>query len=149
MWWDWIRRVPGFAALPQETVAQVVACMLQRDLLWDEAGILGIGRRGEAEFGRRNFLELMSVFLSPPLFTVLHGRQELGFVDELTFLGKQPGPRVLLLGGRAWHVTHVDWGRRVAFVEVSDDKGRSHWKGAGQGVSNPRTSSTNTRSGSP
>ena len=43
---------------------------------------------GEKAYGRKNFLELFSVFLSPPLFSILHGRQELGFVDELTFLGK-------------------------------------------------------------
>ena len=92
---------------------------------------MGIGRAGEAEYGRKHFLELMSVFLSPPLFTVLHGRQELGFVDELTFLGKQAGPRVLLLGGRAWRVTHVDWARKVAYVEPSEALGRSRWKGTG------------------
>ena len=31
-------------------------------------------------------------FVSPPFFSVLHGRKELGFVDELTFLGKQKEP---------------------------------------------------------
>ena len=75
------------------------------------------------------------MFLSPPLFAVLHGRQEVGFVDELTFVGKQEGDRVLLLGGRAWRVTHLDWQRKVAYVEMSQDRGRSRWKGAGQGLS--------------
>jgi ATP-dependent Lhr-like helicase len=69
------------------------------------------------------------------LFAILHGRQELGFVDELTFMGKQAGSRVLLLGGRAWRVTHVDWQRKVAHVEVSEDRGRTRWKGQGQGLS--------------
>jgi ATP-dependent Lhr-like helicase len=77
-------------------------------------------------------MELFSVFLAPPLFAVHHGRQELGFVDELTFLSKQEGSRTLLLGGRAWRVTHIDWQRRVAHVEPSEDKGRSRWKGTGQ-----------------
>ena len=81
------------------------------------------------------FCELLSVFLSPPLFAVLHGRQEVGFVDELTFVGKQEGSRVLLLGGRAWRVTHIDWQRKVAHVEMSEAPGRSRWKGAGQGLS--------------
>ena len=65
--------------------------MLAQGMLWEEQGILGIGQKGEETYGRRHFLELLSVFLSPPLFAVLHGRQELGFVDELTFLGKQEG----------------------------------------------------------
>ena len=42
---------------------------------------------------------------------------------------------MLLLGGRAWHVTHVDWQRKVAHVEVSQDRGRTRWKGQGQGLS--------------
>jgi len=67
--------------------------MLEHEILWEEAGILWLGREGESTYGRRNFLELFSVFTSPPLFSVLHGRQELGYVDELTFLQKQDGPR--------------------------------------------------------
>jgi len=42
---------------------------------------------------------------------------------------------VLLLGGRAWRVTHIDWQRKIAHVEMSQDRGRSRWKGAGQGLS--------------
>jgi ATP-dependent helicase Lhr and Lhr-like helicase len=79
-------------------------------------------------------MELLSVFLSPPLFAVLHGRQELGYVDELTFLGRQDGPRVLLLGGRPWRVTHVDWSRKRAWVEATQEKGRSQWKGSAGGL---------------
>lgn len=129
---EWIRGVPAFSAMPREHVEQIVDWMLQQDLLWDEAGILGIGPAGEKQFGRRHFMELLSVFLSAPLFSVLHGRQELGYVDELTFLGKQEGARVLLLGGRAWKVTHIDWSRKVAYVEATDESGQSRWKGAGR-----------------
>jgi ATP-dependent Lhr-like helicase len=106
--------------------------MLGQNILWEEEGIIGIADRGEDMYGRRHFLQLLSVFLSPPLFCVLHGRQELGFVDDHTFLGKQAGARVLLLGGRAWRVKHIDWQRRTAYVEPSEDQGRSRWQGAGQ-----------------
>ena len=133
-WQVWIANVPVFRQMPTENFERIVDHMLQKDLLWDEQGLLGIGRRGEELFGRKHFLELMSVFLSPPVFTVLHGRTELGYVDELTFIGKQEGARVLLLGGRAWKVTHIDWSRKVAYVEVTEEKGRSRWKGSGQGL---------------
>ncbi len=108
--------------------------MLQREILWDEAGILAMGREGEGKYGRRNFLELFSVFMSPPLFSILHGRQELGYVDQMTFLSKHEGPRVLLLGGQAWKVNHIDWQRRIAHVEATELTGRSRWKGQGQGL---------------
>ena len=107
-WQEWIANVQVFRQMPAEIFERVVDHLIQKDLLWDEQGLLGIGRRGEELFGRKHFLELMSVFLSPPVFTVLHGRTELGYVDELTFIGKQEGARVLLLGGRAWKVTHID-----------------------------------------
>lgn len=133
-WLEWVHGVAGFAAIPREQVQQLVAWMLQREILWDEAGILAMGREGEDTFGRRNFLELFSVFMSPPLFSILHGRHELGYVDEMTFLGKHEGPRVLLLGGRSWQVNHIDWQRRIAYVEATEATGRSRWKGDGQGL---------------
>ncbi len=106
-WLGWVRAVPGFATIPPAYVQRLVAWMLEREILWDEAGILAMGREGEGKYGRRNFLELFSVFMSPPLFSILLGRQELGYVDQMTFLGKHEGPRVLLLGGRSWQVSTV------------------------------------------
>ena len=133
-WFDWIRGVSGFGDIPVERIDQLVASMLEREILWEDAGILAMGREGEDTYGRRNFMELLSVFMSAPLFTVLHGRQELGYVDVMTFLSKQEGPRVLLLGGRSWQVNHVDWQRRMAYVEPTDAKGRTRWNGQGQGL---------------
>ena len=134
-WFAWIGGVPAFAKMPSAQIEGIVHWMLQEQILWDEQGVLWLGQKGEETYGRRNFLELFSVFVSPPLFSVLHGRQELGFVDELTFLGKQDGPRVLLLGARAWRVNYIDWRRKVAYVEATDVKGRSRWKGQGRGLS--------------
>lgn len=133
-WLRWVRGVSGFAAIAPEQIQRLVAGMLERGILWDEAGILAMGREGEQTYGRRNFLELFSVFMSPPLFSVLHGRQELGYVDQTTFLGKHEGPRILLLGGRSWQVNHIDWQRRVAYVEAAEGTGRSRWKGEGRGL---------------
>jgi ATP-dependent helicase Lhr and Lhr-like helicase len=130
-WQGWLQGVPTFAGMPAGRVGEVVGRMLSEGILFEDEGILWLGRRGEEEFGRKNFLDLFSVFTSPPLFVVRHGRQELGFVDETTFLSRRDGPRVLLLGGRAWRVTHLDWGRRVAHVEASEDTGRSRWRGTG------------------
>ena len=39
---------------------------------------------------------------------------------------------MLLLAGRAWRVTHLDWKRRRAHVEPAEDDGRSRWRGEGQ-----------------
>jgi len=133
-WLGWIQSVPAFANMARERIEGLVEWMLKQAVLSEDEGILWLGRHGEDTFGRRNFLELFSVFMSPPLFSILHGRQELGFVDEMTFLGKHEGPRILLLGGRGWKVNHIDWQRRVAYVEATDQEGHSRWKGEGQGL---------------
>ena len=136
-WFGWVQGVQGFAEIPKVRRDQLVEWMLSKQILWDDEGMLWLGQSGEETFGRRNFMELFSVFMSPPLFSVLQGRKELGYVDETTFLGKQDGPRVLLLGGRGWLVNHIDWQRRHAFVEATDQKGRSRWKGEGSGLGYP------------
>ncbi len=133
-WFEWVRGVSGFGTVPSDRIPQLVAAMLDRGILWDDSGILGMGREGEDTYGRKNFMELLSVFTSPPLFSILHGRNELGYVDEMTFLGRQEGPRILLLGGRAWQVNHIDWQRRRAYVEPTEATGRTRWKGEGQGL---------------
>jgi len=130
----WLDGSGVFDGLSVASLDAVREWMLDQEILLRDQGILSFGPKGEEIFGRKNFLELFSVFLSPPLFTILHGRQELGSVDELTFLGKKEGPRVLLLGGRGWLVRHVDWRRKIAHVEPTDLKGQSRWKGEGPGL---------------
>ena len=57
-------------------IEAVVHGMLDRQILWDEAGVLWLGREGQDAYGRKNFLELVSVFTAAPLFAILHGRHE-------------------------------------------------------------------------
>jgi ATP-dependent helicase Lhr and Lhr-like helicase len=130
-WREWVGRMPGFAAMPDAEVESIVGWMLESGILFEDDGILGIGRTGEEEFGRRHFMELMSVFTSPPLFQVLHGRDDLGQVDALSFMGREGRPRILLLGGRSWRVTHIDWDRHLAYVERAEGDGASRWRGGG------------------
>jgi ATP-dependent Lhr-like helicase len=133
-WRDWVGRVPAFRAMPERDVDEVLHHMVGRGLLFEEAGILSIGAEGERSFGYRNFIELFSVFNSPPLFTVLHGRAELGRVHEVSFHTPGGDAPILLLAGQSWAVTHIDWRRRIAYVEPGADGGRSRWLGEGQAL---------------
>jgi ATP-dependent Lhr-like helicase len=80
-------------------------------------------------------MDILSVFTSPPLFKVMSGQKELGNVHESTFYRNEEGPAILVLAGRSWKTKHLDWKRRLAHVEPTDEKGRSRWLGEGQMLS--------------
>ncbi len=129
---EWLADVPAFAAIPGKQIEALVAHLVSTGTLFEDAGILSFGPEGEAEYGRKNFLEILSVFSSPPLFRVVNGQKELGSVHESTFYKKQDGPVILVLAGRNWKTNHLDWKRRIVYVEPTDEKGRSRWIGEGQ-----------------
>lgn len=96
-----------------------------------DQGLLFIGPAAEKRFGRRNFLDLTASFTAPPQFTVLAGRQEIGQTDTSVLTDDRPGPRLLLLAGRSWRVTYIDWKRRRVFVEPADGAGVAKWSSIG------------------
>jgi len=134
-WFPWVESVPSFAEITSERVAELVEFMVAKGILWSDNGILAFAPEGEATFGRRNFMDILSVFTSPPLFKVMSGQKELGNVHESTFYRKEEGPTILVLAGRSWKTKHLDWKRRIAYVEPTDEKGRSRWLGEGQMLS--------------
>ena len=134
-WPDWIGAFAGRANIETDAAEQIISHMLASDILWEDAGILWFGRRGEDEFGRRDFMDLLSVITSEPLFAVKHGRSDVGFVHQLSFATGHGGPVNLLLAGRSWKVTHLDWPRKIAYVEPAKDVGKSRWVGGGHLVS--------------
>lgn len=109
--------------------------MLARGLLAEDGGLLMVGPQAEKEYGRRNFLDLLSVFTSPPLVEVRHGRAHLGQVHQSSFITRDERPPVLLLGGRSWELVELDWRRRLAYVVPVGDRGRSRWIGSGPPLS--------------
>ena len=82
-------------------------------------------------------MDLLSVFQSPPLFTVMYGRSDLGQVHESSFLIRTGERPVVLLGGRNWVVTNIDWSKRIAYAEPTELQGKSRWVGSGQPLSFP------------
>jgi ATP-dependent Lhr-like helicase len=102
-------------------------------MLHDDGGLISIGPEAQRIWGRRNYMELLSVFDTPELYTVFAGNHELGVLHELSFRRENA---IVLLGGRSWQVTSVDDKHRIAHVEAAEDlPGRSTWLGSSQGLS--------------
>ncbi|MFH8255951.1 MULTISPECIES: DEAD/DEAH box helicase [Streptomyces] len=104
--------------------------LVAEGFLDSDGGMLFIGPEAEKHFGRRHFMELTASFTAPPEFTVLAGRTEIGTTDPTVLTEERPGPRRLLLAGRSWQVTFIDWARRRAFVEPVEDGGVAKWQGS-------------------
>lgn len=134
-WMRSIADVISTTGIDAKSLQSIVAWMLDQEILWEDSGILWFGEEGHARYSRRHYLELLSVFTSPPLIRVVHGRREVGLLDQLNLISKHDGPRVILLGGSAWTITNIDWSRRTAHVIPSDKKGHSRWMGEAQGLS--------------
>ena len=104
---------------------------LSNQFLCQDNAVLLLGPAAEQLFGRRNFMDLLSVITSQPLFHVRYGRTSLGFVHPLSFTKQYDKSIILSLGGRSWRISHIDWGRKTAHVEPCEDRGRSRWAGGG------------------
>lgn len=113
------------------SAAPVLRHLVNEGFLDEDGSMLFIGPEAERRFGRRHFIELTASFTAPPQFTVLSGRTEIGQTDPSVLTEERPGPRRLLLGGRSWQVTFIDWGRKRAFVEPADGGGVAKWTGSG------------------
>ena len=94
-----------------------------------------IGEEGERRFGRRHFMEVMSLFLTEPLLLVRWGMRDLGQIDPSVLITRENRTATFLLGGRAWNVEDIDWNRRIAWVIPSEGSGKSRWSGAGAALS--------------
>jgi ATP-dependent helicase Lhr and Lhr-like helicase len=93
--------------------------------------MLFIGPAAEAKFGRRHFMGMTAAFTAPPQFTVISGRDEIGRTDPMLLTEHIDGPRLILLGGRSWRVTWIDWKRQRCFIEPAAGGGKARWLTAG------------------
>jgi ATP-dependent helicase Lhr and Lhr-like helicase len=105
----------------------VLRHLVDQGFLDVDGDLLFIGPGAEQRFGHRHFSGLTAVFTAPPQFTVLAGREEIGRTDPVLLTEKVDGPRLLLLAGRSWKVTWIDFKRRRCFVEPAERGGRARW----------------------
>ncbi|MGY0069227.1 DEAD/DEAH box helicase [Streptomyces sp. QTS137] len=127
LWQEWWGGLGVFGAAAEPVVRHLV----EQGYLERDSGTLFIGPEAERRFGHRHFMNLTASFTAPPEFTVLSGRTEIGRTDPDLLTEETDGPRKLLLAGRSWLVTYIDWRRRRCFVEPVDEGGRAKWSGFG------------------
>jgi ATP-dependent helicase Lhr and Lhr-like helicase len=127
LWQEWWGGIGPFGP----GAAPVVRHLVDEGYLDRDGGVLFVGPEAERRYGHRHFMKLTAVFTAPPEFTVLNGRSEIGRTDPDLLTEEIEGPRKLLLAGRSWLVTYIDWHRKRCFVEPTDGGGRARWNGFG------------------
>ena len=137
LWAEWLGEPFVLGPDAAAAVSTITDYLVAAGFLVDDSGILGVGAEAEAALGRQHFMELLSVFTSPPVFSVRHGRVEIGLVPDQTLMARPVGRAaggvaVLLLAGRSWAIVHIDWNRRVVQVEPTDAPGVARWSGNAQ-----------------
>ncbi|WP_443678367.1 DEAD/DEAH box helicase [Mycolicibacterium gilvum] len=130
-WSTWWGDLPVF----DSSAPEILEFLLAEGYFETDGPFLHIGPEAERRFGRRYFSDLTAVFTAPPEFIVLAGRVEVGTIGTDLLTENVDGPRLLLLGGRSWKVTHVDWERRRCFVDPVDGGGKAKWSGVPGGLS--------------
>jgi ATP-dependent Lhr-like helicase len=108
--------------------SEVLDYLRSANFLVEDSGLFSIGPRAEEEFGKRNFIELLSSFVAAPELRVVAGTKEIGFVSPLSL----PAPtdrelKPLVLAGRGWHIRDVDWERFTVWVEEVPTMGDVKW----------------------
>ena len=105
----------------------IIRYLVDNGFIDQDGESLFIGPEAEQRFGRRHFMGMTAVFTAPPQFTVISGRQEIGRTDPVLLTERIAGPRLLLLGGRSWKVTWIDWKRQRCYVEPAAGGGKARW----------------------
>ena len=125
--------VGAFPELPKDDIAALVQHLVSKSYLVSDSGLLQIGAVTEREFGRSHYLDLLASFSGSPLLTGRYGSAEVGYIDPTVLTGEK-ADRLILLGGRSWRVTEIEWKRRIVWLEPAKEGGKARWIGGGRGM---------------
>lgn len=131
-WMEWFGSPPSLGEDVFAVAPDLIKHLLSEGWLFEDQGVYGIGDEASKRWGGRHFMELMASFTSSPMFVVMQGRTEIGFVPDAALTAafeNKAGPATLLLAGRPWQINDVDWKRRRVQVEPSDALGKVRFPG--------------------
>lgn len=124
-------------AFPESEVSgitDVIDHMLASGYLVDQDGVLQIGPVMEKQFGRAHYKDLLASFSGAQLLLGRFGNVEVGYIDPTMLTGDKQD-RLILLAGKSWRITDVDWKKRVVWLEPAKEGGKARWTGSGRTLS--------------
>lgn len=115
-------------------ICNVIGHMVDTGHLMDTEDILQIGPTTEKQFGRAHYKDLLASFSGAQLLLGRFGTVEVGYIDPTMLTGKMED-RLILLAGKSWRITDVDWKRQTVWLDPAKEGGKARWTGSGRTLS--------------
>lgn len=132
---DLLRLLVGaFPELSPEGINGLLEHMVQQGFLIESEGVLQIGPTTETNYGRAHYMDLLASFSGAQLLLGRFGTLEVGFIDPMMLVSEKE-IKLVLLAGRSWHITDVDWKRQMVWLEPAKEGGTARWTGTGRTLS--------------
>ncbi|MBH2042932.1 MAG: DEAD/DEAH box helicase [Comamonadaceae bacterium] len=124
----------AFPESSSKGITDVIDHMVASSFLMDTHGVLQIGPATEKQFGRVHYKDLLASFSGSQLMLGRCGGAEVGYIDP-TMLAGDKAPGLILLAGKSWRITEVDWKRQTVWLEPAKEGGTARWTGSGRTLS--------------
>jgi len=117
MLWDQLHQAYCFSAISKEKFDQFIDFLLSKDFLHNDGRMYSLGLKAEKAFGRKNFMEIYSVFSTPLEFEVAGLSGDIIGTVQWDFLEKLlEESSAFYLAGRAWLVERIEWKKKCVMV---------------------------------
>lgn len=123
----------SFPELPLDDVVELVEHLVLTQFVDRSEDVVRIGPQTEHRFARGHYRDLLASFSGSMLLTGRHGSSEVGYIDPTAVTGGKDD-RLLLLGGRSWRVTSIEWPKRIVWLEPVAGGGKARWMGGARSL---------------
>lgn len=123
----------SFPELHIGDIEVLVEHLVGQQFLDRSEGVVRVGPQTESSYARGHYRDLLASFSGSQLLTGRHGAAEVGYIDPTVLTGERD-ERLLLLAGRSWRVTDVDWSKRIVWLEPAAAGGKARWMGGARSL---------------
>lgn len=123
----------SFPELQTADIEALVEYLVGQQFLDRAEGVVRVGPQTERSYARGHYRDLLASFSGSQLLTGRHGAAEVGYIDPSVLTGERD-ERLLLLAGRSWRVTDVDWPKRIVWLEPAAGGGKARWIGGARSL---------------
>lgn len=124
----------AFPELASAKIQLLLENLVASEFLTRGADLMAVGPKMEREFGQGHYRELLASFTGSMLLTGRHGSAEVGFIDP-TALSADKKDQLILLAGRSWRITGIEWAKKTVWLEPAKEGGKARWMGSARSLS--------------